>query len=73
MLYQLVPTTWVTYMVKLTIYLVSLAPRDNNYLIQNISQNNFAQASKERGLHIGARACTHDMTHDVGRKLPYFF
>ena len=44
--------TWDTYMVKLKIYLVSLAPRDNNYLIQNISQNNSAQASKERGLHI---------------------
>ena len=54
-------------MVKLTIYLVSLLPRDNNYLIQNNSQNNFAQTSKKRGLHIGARA----RTHDVGRKLPY--
>ena len=38
-----------------TQYLVSLAPRDNNYLIQNNSQNNFAQVSKERGRHIGAQ------------------
>ena len=30
-------------MVKLTMYLVSLAPRANNYLIQIIAQNNFAQ------------------------------
>ena len=44
--------------------MVSLAPRDNNYLIQNISQNNFAQTSKERGRHIGARARTHARTHD---------
>ena len=29
-------------MVKLTMYLVSLAPRANNYLIQIITQNNFA-------------------------------
>ena len=35
-------------MVKLTIYMVSLVLRDNNYLIQNMSQNNFAQASKKR-------------------------
>ena len=30
-------------MVKLTMYLVSLAPRANNYLIQIIPENNFAQ------------------------------
>ena len=30
-------------MVKLTMYLVSLAPRANNYLIQIIAENNFAQ------------------------------
>ena len=34
---------WDTYMVKLTMYLVSLAPRANNYLIQIIPENNFAQ------------------------------
>ena len=30
-------------MVKLTMYLVSLAARANNYLIQIIPENNFAQ------------------------------
>ena len=30
-------------MVKLIMYLVSLEPRANNYLIQIIAQNNFAQ------------------------------
>ena len=34
---------YVHVMVKLTMYLVSLAPRANNYLIHIIAQNNFAQ------------------------------
>ena len=48
-------------MVKLTLYLVSSAPRANNYLIQIIAQNNFAQV----------KTCiegTYAHTHDVGRK-----
>ena len=34
---------YVHLMVKLTMYLVSLALRANNYLFQIIAQNNFAQ------------------------------
>ena len=53
-------------MVKLTMYLVSLAPCANNYLIQIIAQNNLAQVE----------TCiegTYVRTHDVGPKATIFF
>ena len=54
-------------MVKLTMYLVSLAPRANNYLIQIIAENNFAQVE----MLCVSRARTHTRTTHDGRKLPY--
>ena len=53
-------------MVKLIMYLVSSAPRANNYLIQIIAQKNFAQVETWtiEGTYTGRHACTHD-----GRKL----
>ena len=45
-------------MVKLTMYLVSLAPRANNYLIQIIPENNFAQVE----MLCVSKACTHART-----------
>ena len=45
-------------MVKLTMYLVSLAPRANNYLIQIIAENNFAQVK----MLCVSRARTHART-----------
>ena len=62
-------------MVKLTLYLVSLAPRANNYLIQIIAQNNFAQVETfiedmYTCSHTRSRAPAH--RHDVGRKATIF-
>ena len=56
-------------MVKLTMYLVSLAPRANNYLIQIIAENNFAQVE----MLCVSRARTHARTHarTTVAKLPY--
>ena len=51
-------------MVKLTMYLVSLAPRANNYLIQIIPENNFAQVE----MLCVSKAGTHAGTHADGRK-----
>ena len=53
-------------MVKLTMYyyLVSLAPRANNYLIQIIADNNFAQVE----MLCVSRARTHTRTKHDGRK-----
>ena len=51
-------------MVKLTMYLVSLAPRANNYLIQIIPENNFAQVE----MLCVSKAGTHARTHADGRK-----
>ena len=52
-------------MVKLTMYLVSLAPRANNYLIQIIPENNFAQVE----MFCVSKAVTHAYTPTVA-KLP---
>ena len=52
-------------MVKLTMYLVSLAPRANNYLIQIIPENNFAQVE----MLCVSKAGTHAYTPTVA-KLP---
>ena len=52
-------------MVKLTMYLVSLAPRANNYLIQIIPENNFAQVE----MLCVSKAGTHARTPTV-TKLP---
>ena len=52
-------------MVKLTMYLVSLAPRANNYLIQIIPKNNFAQVE----MLCVSKARTHAHTPTVA-KLP---
>ena len=51
-------------MVKLTMYLVSLAPRANNYLIQIIPKNNFAQVE----MLCVSKARTHARTYADGRK-----
>ena len=51
-------------MVKLTMYLVSLAPRANNYLIQIIPENNFAQVE----MLCVSKAVTHARIHADGRK-----
>ena len=55
-------------MVKLTMYLVSLAPRANNYLIQIIPENNFAQEEMLCVSKAGTHAGTHAHTHADGRK-----
>ena len=54
-------------MVKLTMYLVSLAPRANNYLIQIIAENNFAQVE----MLCVSRARTHAHTHETRRSQSY--
>ena len=46
-------------------YMVSLAPRANNYLIEIIAQNNFAQV--ETCIYAPTHARTHARSHD-GRK-----
>ena len=55
-------------MVKLTINLVSLAPRANNYVIKIIAQNNFAQV--EMCIE-GTYARSHARTTSVARR-PFF-
>ena len=54
-------------MVKLTMYLVSLAPRANNYLIQIIPENNFAQVE----MLCVSKARTHARTHADRHKRSY--
>ena len=54
-------------MVKLTMYLVSLAPRANNYLIQIIPENNFAQVE----MFCVSKAVTHARTHTRRRSQSY--
>ena len=59
-------------MVKLTMYLVSLAPRANNYLIQIIPENNFAQVEMLCVSKAGTHARTHART-PTGTSYHIFF